>query len=59
MQVNTKGRVAAMNSAVLFIEAGADVDLKDKVSPVHAWIRVWSNELLCDCVCAIVWYAER
>ena len=25
--------------AVLLIEAGAAVDLKDKVSPEHAWLR--------------------
>ena len=30
--------------AVLLIEAGADVNLKDKVSPEHAWILF----ALCD-----------
>ena len=31
--VYTKGVVSSLGLAVLLIEAGADVDLKDKVSP--------------------------
>ena len=34
--ISTKGKVADCDLAVLLIEAGADVDLKDKVRPVYA-----------------------
>ena len=67
--VYTKGKVSSLALAVLLIEAGADVDLKDKVRPVHAWIGgyiqqvVMSNGVaLCNAVCSKVghqWTSRR
>ena len=60
---SSRGNVTDWDLAVLLIEAGADVDLKDKVRRVCGWLLGCSNECYyvtmaeCrPCVCVV---AER